>query len=336
MRFSALLSAVALFGLPSSGAFAGPTRYPLTLDNCGHAITFKQAPSRTVAIGQGSAEILYMLGLSDRMVGTARWIAPVLAEYEAVDAKIERLSKDNPSFEKVLSKKPDFITAQFLWQVGPKGEVAKREQFEELGIPVYISPSDCTGKNNAGVSDGSRVAAFSLDLIYREIRDLARIYDVQGRGEAAVTSLEARVVAARTKIAAASGQVSAVFWFSSPKDGDPYVAGRKGAPAYIMSVLGLRNVIEADDEWPNVGWETIAKADPTIIVAGKLDRQRFPLDAIEAKRRFLATDPVTSLMPAVRNGHVFELDAQAMNPTLRTIQGIEVVAEAIASAGLAR
>ena len=85
-----------------------------------------------------------------------------------------------------------------------------------------------------------------------------------------------------------------------------------------------------------VGWETIARANPTIIVAGSMDRRRYPLDGIEAKRNFLQTDPVTRLMPAVASGYVFNMDAQSMNPTIRTIEGIETLADAIATAGLAK
>ena len=41
-------------------------------------------------------------------------------------------------------------------------------------------------------------------------------------------------------------------------------------------------------------------------------------------------------MPAVKNGHVVDMDAQAMNPTIRTIEGIEVLADAVEKAGLAK
>ncbi len=34
-------------------------------------------------------------------------------------------------------------------------------------------------------------------------------------------------------------------------------------------------------------------------------------------------------LDAVREGRIVEMDAQAMNPTLRTIQGLEVVADAL-------
>ena len=316
---------------------AAETRYPLTLENCGREVTFEKAPERAVSLGQSSTEILYLLGLGERMVGTAVWIGPVLAGYEEANAKIERLADNDPSFESVLARKPDLVAAQFQWHVGPQGTVATPEQFEELKIPVYTSPADCTGKDNSGGGDGVRDAAFSMDLIYKEINELAQIFNVQDRGEKAIADLKAREAAARRKIASADGKLSAVFWFSSAeRDIDPYVAGRNGAPGYILSALGVRNVIQSEEEWPTVGWETIAKADPTIIVAGKMERRRFPADDVAVKHRFLASDPVTSLMPAVRNGHVVDMDAQAMNPTIRTIEGIEVLADAIEKAGLAK
>lgn len=334
---SAGLLAVALAALPAGAAQAAETAYPLTINSCGHEITFKQAPARTVSVGQSTTEVLYLLGVADKVVGTALWIGPVLKGYEDANAKVERLADNDPSFEAVVGKRPDLVTTQFQWQIGPEGVVGTPEQFAELGIPVYTSPADCMGKDNSGGGDGVRKSVFTMDLIYQEVRDLAKIFNVQDRGEEVVADLKKREEAARAKIASANGKISAVFWFSSAElDIDPYVAGRNGAPGYIMSALGLRNVIESDEEWPTVGWETIAKANPSVIVAGKMDRRRFPADDVAVKLKFLATDPVASIMPAVKAAHVFEMDAQAMNPTIRTIEGIETLAEAISTAGLAK
>lgn len=170
-RAASLLSALAgaaVFVLSSGAARAAATQYPLTLENCGRPVTFEKAPTQTVSIGQSSTEILYMLGLADKVVGTALWVGPVLKGYEEVNAKIDRLADNDPSFESVLGKKPDIVTVQFQWQVGPEGVVAKPEQFEELGIPVYTSPSDCVGKDNSAASDGVRHQVFTMELVYRE------------------------------------------------------------------------------------------------------------------------------------------------------------------------
>lgn len=335
LRAGFLLASLAT-AILAGHAQAAETAYPLTLQNCGRQITIDKAPTKTVSIGQSSTEILYLLGLADKVVGTALWVGPVLKGYEEVNARIDRLADNDPSFESVLARKPDLVTVQFQWQVGPEGVVARPEQFEELGIPVYTSPSDCVGKENSAASDGVRHQVFTMDLVYREIRELAKIYNVQDKGEAVVADLKAREAAARAKVASAKGKLSAVFWFSSAADADPYVAGRNGAPGYIMSALGIENIIKTDDEWPTVGWETIARANPTMIVAGSMERRRYPLDSLEAKLDFLKSDPVASLMPAVAKGYVFDMDAQAMNPTIRTIEGIELLADSIAKAGLAQ
>lgn len=334
---SSAIFAAAAFGISASGALAAATTYPLTLKNCGRDVTFTHAPERTVSVGQSTTEILYMLGLADKVVGTAVWIGPVIKGYEEANAKIDRLADNDPSFESVLAKKPDLVTAQFQWHVGPEGVVAKPEQFEELKIPVYTSPADCVGKDNTGGGDGVRHSVFTMDLIYQEITDLAQIFDVQDRGEKLVADLRAREETARKKIASVDGKLSAVFWFSSAElDIDPYVAGKNGAPGYIMSALGIKNVIDSEEEWPTVGWETIAKSQPSLVVVGKMDRRRFPADDVVVKEKFLKQDPVTSLMPAVSQGHVVVMDAQAMNPTIRTIDGIEVLANAVVQLGLAR
>lgn len=333
------LSAFAAISLMTmaQGASAASTQYPLTLKNCGRDVTFKHAPERTVSIGQSSTEILYLLGLADKVSGTAVWIGPVIKGYEEANSKVERLADNDPSFESVVAKKPDLVTAQFQWHVGPEGIVAKPEQFEELGIPVYTSPADCVGKDNTGGGDGVRTGVFTMDLIYQEVTELAQIFDVQERGEKLVADLKEREQKARSKVASADGKLSAVFWFSSAElDIDPYVAGKNGAPGYIMSALGVKNVIDSEEEWPTVGWETIARSAPTLIVAGEMQRRRFPADDIAVKQNFLKTDPVTSLMPAVKDGHVVVMDAQAMNPTIRTIEGIEVLADAIEKSGLGK
>lgn len=323
--------------MAATPTLAAETKYPLTLKNCGRDVTFKQAPTRTASLGQSTTEILYLLGLSDKVVGTAVWIGPVLKGYEEANAKVKRLADNDPSFESVLGVKPDLVTAQFQWHVGPEGVVGKPEQFEELGIPVYVSPADCVGKDNSGGGDGVRHGVFTMDLIYQEVTELAQIFNVEDRGEKLVADLKAREEAARKKIASAESKLSAVFWFSSAElTIDPYVAGRNGAPGYIMSALGIRNVIDSEEEWPTVGWETIAKSKPTLIVAGKMDRRRYPADDVAIKEKFLKEDPVTSLMPAVSKGYVVEMDAQAMNPTIRTIDGIEVLADAVVHLGLAK
>lgn len=333
------LSAAALFGALAAGAAsAAPTKYPLTLENCRETITFNAAPKRVVAIGQTQTEILYALGLGDRVIGTAVWFSPVAKPYEAVNAKVKRLADNDPSFEAVLAQEPDLVTAMFEWHVGPNGIVGKRDQFAKVKVPAYVSPTDCVGKDNSGAGDGVRTQMFTMELVYRNIREFGAIFDVADRAETLVAELKAREEKAVEQVAKLKAQdVPVVVWFSS-KDikGDGFMAGKNGVPAYILSKLGARNIIATNEEWPLVGWESIAAANPAVIVTVKMDRRRFPADDIEKKLEFLKTDPVASKLDAVRNNRVVILDVGATRAGLDTVDGIETLAKAIAGFGLAR
>ncbi len=312
-------------------AQAAPTHYPLTVENCGSHITFAQAPARSVTIGQAATEMLYALGVGDKVVGTSLWFNDVQAQYKAQNASIERLANNEPSFEAVIAKRPQLVAAELEWVVGPQGVVGTREQFHELNIPTYLLPSDCEGKDNLVGADGTRLEPFRIETIYKSLSQLAEIFDVQARGRQLTDDLKARLA---KSIATAQGkglkQASALVWFSSAEmASDPYVAGHKGVPQFMLQTLGLRNVVQSDEEWPAVGWETIAKANPTFLVIARMDRRRYPADDHEKKLAFLRSDPVTRNMDAVKHNRIIILDALALQASLRTFDGLEQLAAAI-------
>ncbi|MGQ7273445.1 ABC transporter substrate-binding protein [Marinobacter sp. V034] len=322
----------ALLILPAPHAAFAATHYPLSLTNCGVELRFESAPERSVTVGQSATEMLYMLGLADTVEGTSVWFNPVLPQFSKINAGIKRIADNDPSFEAIVNKKPDLVAVQYEWHVGPTGSVGSRRQFHDLGINTYIMPADCDTKNNATGGDGTRLAAFSTASVYKGINQLATIFDVQSAGAALVNDLKAREAQAvmRAENLDLPDDLSAVFWFSSPDlETDPYVAGRLGAPGYMMEKLGIRNVIESDEEWPTVGWETIAKADPDLIVIAYMDRRRYAADDVQKKRDFLRKDPVASQMTAVKAGRIVEMDAHAMSATMRTIFGLESLADAL-------
>jgi iron complex transport system substrate-binding protein len=324
---------VALVSLP---AFA--STYPLTIQNCGRDVTFTKAPSRIVSIGQGMTEILFSLGLADKVVGTAVWIGPVLPEFADANSRINRLADNDPSFESVVGQEPDLVAAEFEWHVGPQGSVGSRDQFGDLGIASFVAPTDCVAKTNTNGGDGVRKELFKMDLLYQEIQELARIFDVEDRGADLVADLKKRETAAAQSVAsAASKNLPIVFWFSSKEvKGDAFIAGKNSAPAYILATLGARNVVTTEEEWPLVGWETISQGNPAVIVIATMDRRRYAADDPKVKMEFLQSDPVTSELDAVKNRRFVLMDAQSMNPTIRTIEGIETLAAGIKSFGLSQ
>jgi iron complex transport system substrate-binding protein len=328
------LAGFCLAGL-AAPAFAA-TRYPLTLTNCGQPVTFDKAPAKIVSIGQGMTEVLFSLGLADKIAGTAVWVGPVLPQYADANSRIKRLADNDPSFESVVGVEPDLVAAEFEWHVGTQGSVGKREQFKDLGINTYVAPADCVAKINADGGDGVRKELFTMDLIYQEITELSEIFDIKDRGDRLIADLKKREADAAASVAgAAAKNLPVVFWFSSKEvKGDAFIAGKNSAPAYILKTLGAKNVVSTEEEWPLVGWETIAQANPAVIVIATMDRRRYAADDPKVKVDFLENDPVTSELDAVKNKRFIMMDAQSMNPTIRTIDGIETLAKGIKSFGL--
>ncbi|KUN09770.1 ABC transporter substrate-binding protein [Streptomyces yokosukanensis] len=339
-RPAVLLLAPALLLTACGGSTRGATDragtasgYPRTITDCGHQVTLKAPPKRAVSLNQGTTEILLSLGLADRTAATATWTDPVMKGLEKANARVPRLADDNPSFERVLAAEPDFVTASFVSTLGPGG-VAEREQFEKLGVPTYVSPSDCAeGKDNASGGDGSRSEPLTLDAVYGEIRDLARAFGVERRGERLVAALKERVRRATAGLDASG--VSLAYWFSDSRS--PYLAGCCGAPGIITRAVEARNVFaDTHDEWPQINWETVADRDPDVIVLGDLTRKMQTAESARAKIRFLETNPATRNLTAVREKRYVLLSGQAMNPSIRTVEGIEQVAAGLRAFGLAK
>ncbi|MEE2032954.1 ABC transporter substrate-binding protein [Rhodococcus chondri] len=307
-------------------AVPASTTYPLTIENCGHSVTVDAPPQRAVSLNQGSTEILLSLGLADRMVGTATWTDPVRDNLAADNARVPRLADNKPSFEVVLGTEPDFVSASFGGTLG-QGGVAERDQFDRLGVPSYLSPTDCDGKNDDGVNaDGNRTEPLTMDSVYKEIRELAAIFDVRERGEGLVGELRQRHEAAAHEIDASN--VSLAFWFADTST--PYVAGCCGSSGIITDSVGAKNVFDdTGNEWPQVSWEAVLDRDPTALVLGDLSRRSIAGDALDSKIEFLESDPVTQRLSAVRNKRYIVVNGADMNPSIRTIDGIEKVADAL-------
>ncbi|PVD02154.1 ABC transporter substrate-binding protein [Streptomyces sp. CS090A] len=320
-------------GTTNSSAAGGDKAdgFPLTLKNCGRTVTVEAPPQRAVSVDQGSTEILLSLGLADWLAGTATWSDPVMKGLEKANKGVERISENRPSSEKVLDKEPDFLSASFASTLA-KGGVAPREQFEKLGVPTYISPADCIGKDNSGGGDGARTAPLTMDSVYTEVRELSQVFGVPERGDALVKKLQARVAKATDGID--GSKASLLYWFSDSKA--PYLAGCCGAPGVITRELGAKNVFDdTHDEWPQISWETVADRNPDVLVIGDLSRTMQTAESAEKKIEFLESNPVTRTMDAVKNRRYVLLSGQAMNPTIRTVEGLERVAAGLRDFGLA-
>ena len=298
--------------------------YPVSVQNCGRTVIVNSPPKRAVSIDQPATELMLALGLADRMAGSASWSDPVHPDLAADNAKVPVLSKDHPSFERVLSEKPDFVYAAFDWSFTDEG-VAPRDRFERFGVPTYQSSSECSGQ------DAQQERAWKIDDLYAEIKDIATVFGIPEKSEELVTSLKARMSTAADGLNAEG--VSLMWWYAATKT--PYIAGCCGAPGVITDAVGATNAFaDSRQLWPEISWEVVLDRDPDVLVLADLTRGDDG-DSVAAKIDFLQSDPVASRLTAVRERRWIVLSGSEMDPSLRNVDAVEKVAAGLRSLGMA-
>lgn len=306
----------------------GDNGYPFTIENCGVQVTFDKPPRRAVSLYQSSTEILLALGLGDRMVGTSTWFDPVLPQLKTENDKVPRLADNDPSLEAVLDTEPDLVTSASAHTFTP-AVVAERSRFAKLGIPTYQSPSICVGARSEGETV-TRSEPLRMETLFREIRELARIFDVAVRGDELIHGLQGRLAAQPPTVEGRRPTVA--FWFAGMQT--PYLAGCCSAPGLYARMVGATNIIsEQRDDWPEIGWETVADRDPDILVLGDLTRRRYEGDSLAAKKQFLESNPVTRKLTAVRDKRYVVLTGSELDPGIREVDAIQKLAAGIAKFG---
>ncbi|EXG80551.1 ABC transporter substrate-binding protein [Cryptosporangium arvum] len=303
----------------AAGSTAPDSGYPISVTNCDRSVSVGKRIERAVSISQPASELLLSLGLEDRMAGTASWSDPVLPALATANAKVPRIAKDFPSFERLLEDEPDFVYTTFAYTYTAEG-VADRARFDQVKIPTYLSSSECTGQ------DATQTRALTIDDLYREITDLATLFDVPDRGTALVDSLKKRMATAVD-----ARDVSLAWWYSSTKA--PYIAGCCGTPGLVTAAVGAKNAFaDGKQLWPETGWESILDRDPDVLVLADLTRGDDG-DSAAAKIAFLESDPVARRLTAVKNKRYVVLSGSDMDPGVRTVQAVEKVSAGLTKLG---
>jgi len=294
---------------------AGRTSYPLTVENCGFEYTYNEPPSRIVSIFSPATETLVALGLADRIVGTA-WndTEPMESQRDTIEA-LPVLAEEMPSREALLASTPDFVYTTYDGTFADEGGVGTRPALASAGIATYQSLNYC--------GDG----ATSLEVVYDDIRTLGRIFDVQDRAEAVISSIadEVDAAAARTE---GQERRPRVFLFdtSGDPDGPPWTAACCGTANEAIDLAGGENIF-ADLEgtyfnFAQVSWEEVAARDPEVIVIAL-----FAGDDAEEKKDVFRANPGLAGVTAVREDRFIIVPYSEIIPGIRAGSFVSLMAE---------
>ncbi|MBO7939025.1 ABC transporter substrate-binding protein [Streptomyces sp. S9] len=272
----------------------------ITLTNCGRKVTYDKVPERVVTNDVGITELMFALGLEDRMAGFAmpddKGDLSGVPWKDGYD-KVEWLSKDQLTKENVLDARADLVFAGWNYGFREDGGFTPAA-LKKLGIPSYVLTESCRN----GRTETSRGIMPPLDALYADLTNLGRLFGVEKRAATLIADFKKQVADVRAQAPAAADRPS-VFLYDSGQD-QPFTSGRFAAPEQIISEAGGTNVMhDLADSWTAVGWETVVERDPEVIVICDYGDV-----SAEQKKDFLLSYAPLRDVSAVKHRRIFVLD----------------------------
>lgn len=225
------------------------------------------SPERIVSLAPNVTEILFSLGLGDRIVGVSNFCdRPAEAKNRAKVGAIK-----DPSLESILSLKPDLVVIDR--DVNPDGI---GERLAKLGVKVHI------------------FSAFRIRELPPAVRALGKASGKQKEAE----TLARRLEKSFREIGNKGKQRKRAVFILLPEP--LVVAGAETPIDDAMNLLGMENVAAGSAaRYPRYSLEGLIAAKPEIIFIGKGHA-----DMRRASEGFLKK---IAMIPAVRAGRVYFL-----------------------------
>lgn len=191
-------------------------------------------PNQVVTLGGTVTEIVYQLGLGEKVIGT-----DLSSIYPPAATELPRVGYyRNLPLEGLISLKPDAILASE--QAGPPHVL---NRLQDLGIPVKT------------IADQS-----SLESLYQRIEQIAHIFEVPEAGQ----QLQHHIREQIAQIPPSSHEIKALVLMAHSNQMQG--AGQNTAPHLLLGLAGMSNALEHQQGYKPISSEAIAALRPDVIV----------------------------------------------------------------------
>ncbi|MFH8555698.1 ABC transporter substrate-binding protein [Streptomyces celluloflavus] len=280
---------------------AAPTgHYPVTIENCGTRTTYDKAPQRVVTNDVGITEIMFALGLENRMAG---YVMPDdkgdidAVPWKAAYNKVPWLSKKAITKEMALDAKADLVFAGWNYGFGEDNALTPAS-LKKLGIGSYVLTESC----RKGPNGSARGVMPPLEALYTDLTTLGKLFGVEDRATALVEKYRRQVADAQAKAPAPADRPS-VFLYDDGRD-KPLTAGEYAGPHDIITKAGGDHIMkDLKDSWVTVGWETVVARDPDVIVINN-----YGDTSADQKKAFLKSYPPLANVSAIKHDRIYVMD----------------------------
>ncbi|HUO77204.1 MAG TPA: cobalamin-binding protein [Thermodesulfovibrionales bacterium] len=258
-----------------------------------------ETPQRIISLAPNMTEILFALGLGNRIVGVTSF-----CDYPAEAKRKPKVGgMSNPSLEAVISLKPDLVVMTID---GNPREF--EERLRSLGIKTYV------------------FRASRLRELPKGIRDLGKALGVQEEAETFAREFEAAV----KRVGAGEGMTGShtlsarkrVLFIVWP---EPLIAAGPGTVIDdALALIGFDNIAsDSRVAYPKYSIEEIIRRAPDVIIIGRgMERQDIEKISAGLLKRLHS-------VPAVRNKRVFYVSDDLYRLGPRTIRGIDEISRLV-------
>jgi iron complex transport system substrate-binding protein len=258
----------------AAGAVDAAAESVIVNDARGRDVTVDH-PTRIVSIGGAVTEILYALGVEDRIVAvdtTSLYPKQAMADKPNV-GYMRQLSAEG-----VLGLNPQLVLA--IAGSGPKETI---DVIDAAKVPLIMVPE-----------------TYSEDGMLQKIRIVARVAGVESRGECLTAAVESDL-AWLHKLRARVTTPPRVMFVMSLVDGRAMVAGQKTAANEIIKLAGGVNVVDDFDGYKVINDEAIVAARPDYVLSMERGKESVMADAV-------FSNPAFALTPAAATKNFISMD----------------------------
>lgn len=260
-------------------------------DDFGRTVTLEAAPERIISLAPSNTEILYALGLGEKVVGVTSY-----DDYPAEALEVEKIGDFNGiNLEKIVELQPDLVV-----NYGP-GNEEENARLEEAGI------------NYVG---------FEPESIDAVIDTITRIGQLTGASDQAKILADEMSIKRDEILSKIEGAESKTVFYEIWHE--PLMAAGTGSfMDELMTMAGGENIAkDAEGEYPQFDLEQLVERNPEVYLTSA-DLPEKTVESIIARPGF-------ENIEAIMNGNVYVLDANIMSrPGPRIIEALEIIAKAI-------
>ncbi|ALR10489.1 ABC transporter substrate-binding protein [Mycobacteroides saopaulense] len=304
-----------------------PGSQRVSVENCVAPLDVPVPVTRAVSNDTGVTELLFALGLQDRMAGyfidpgqdrdvtTSPW----KAQFESTTNLGQGFTR-----EAVQAARPDLVFAGWSYGFNETSGLTP-DWVRSIGAVPYQLTEACRqpGTVRRGIKP-------PLDALYEDLTNLGAIFGVQDRSRDLIARYRTTIDGVQSRIP--HGQPPARVFLYDSGEAQPFTAGRNAAPQQIIEKAGGRNVFsDLDDSWTTTAWETAAQRDPQVIII--CDYGVGPNNTADAKINLLKAQPLMKHTQAVRDGNFIVLPYAALVEGPRNPDAIVTVADYLRGKG---